>query len=314
MPILLVPKQLEGDDAFRFVNQLAAATEAEALALDFSNVQFVRPFATLLLAESVRTCVEDRRSLGLSTEARGAGATNQALSYLRHVGFFKFVGLNVGKYPAEAPGSPSYLPITILRRRDLKRQDEDIQRSIEREAVRLANIVVGSTLAYNEVPVLHYCLREVIRNVFEHAATDECSVMAQRWSNGSCEIAIADRGRGILASLRETHTISYDEDALKLAIQPGVSGVGSADPDQRANGGFGLYVLSTLGSKFGLFSAASNTKLLCVSAGGHITRDLTYRGTAIQLSIRVPERDSFLDVLPQIVDAGVRIIAAAGRN
>ena len=44
--------------------------------------------------------------------------------------------------------------------------------------------------------MVSYCLREVIRNVFEHAQTDTCTVMAQRYSDGAAEIAIIDNGMG----------------------------------------------------------------------------------------------------------------------
>lgn len=305
MIVLPLPQQVDVENAIVAITQMATKTAAEDLVLDFGSVHFVKPFATLLLAESVRTFIGERARRGLITRARGADGTSDALAYLRHFGFFKYVGLPIGKEPSEAPGSSSYLPITVLRRGELTKFD-GIQGAIEREAVRLTRIVIQSTLAYNEEPLLQYCFREIIRNVFEHAGAEECSLMAQRWSNGVCEIAIADRGRGILASLQETHSVRTDADALALAIRPGITRVKGDGP----NIGFGLYVLSSLGARYGLFSAASNTKLLQVSGAGQTLSDLTFRGTAIQLRIRIPEGQYPFDVLERIVEDGKAVAAS----
>src|SRR5258708_39580502 len=96
------------------------------------------------------------------------------------------------------------------------------------EAERLAKIVTLRNSCTIWRPV-SYCLREAIRNVFEHARIDTCAIAAQRYG-GTIEVAIADTGLCILRSLRERcEDLSSDPDELEMALQPGVSRVAATD-------------------------------------------------------------------------------------
>jgi len=115
------------------------------------------------------------------------------------LGFLRLWGLSAGNPPAQARGNERYLPITVITRQELEgaSKHQPFQQEIDRQSDRLAAVIFPGE--ENEGPhiMLSYCLREIIRNAFEHADVDECFVMAQRWSDGVAEITIADRGMGI---------------------------------------------------------------------------------------------------------------------
>ncbi len=101
---------------------------------------------------------------------------------------------------------------------------------IHEECERLAKMLTRSAQMKVNAP-LAYCLREVIRNVFEHAETDRCAFCAQRWPDGTVELAVIDQGRGIRHSLEKKMQLESDEEALSAAMRPGVSSKLSNDPN-----------------------------------------------------------------------------------
>lgn len=91
--------------------------------------------------------------------------------------------------------------------------------------------------------LLHYCIREIIRNTLEHnekyqqsVSNDLCSVYiaAQRHNTkGLTELAFADNGVGIKRTLLDSkHQIQDDLDALKTALQPGISSLSYINNDE----------------------------------------------------------------------------------
>jgi hypothetical protein len=115
--------------------------------------------------------------------------------------------------------------------------------------------------------MVSYCLREIVRNSFEHGQVDECLFMAQRWQNNEAEIAVADAGCGIHETIFPVHQTVEPRASISLSLQPGVSGI-NANPDMGfySNSGFGLYVVSQLGMRYGEFSIQSSGELLNIAS------------------------------------------------
>lgn len=281
-------------------------SEPSEVFIDFSQTGYSYPFATLLLAEKIKSFVSKRKSFGLNTSASGLAASSEPLSYLRHIGFFEFIGLkNVGKKPGQAPGSHRYLPITPIEKKGLLRgaQRSTVQEAVQTKSEHLAGMVFDDD--FSKQIMLTYCFREIIRNVFEHAQTDSCCLMAQKWYSGEVEIAIVDTGIGILASLEEVFQFDSAEQALQEAIKPGVSRVRSPQRGSEwDNSGFGLYVLSELGSRYGEFSVVSSGKWMHCRNGTSIFNDMAFGGTAIQLKLSTRDADHFPNILRGIVTTG----------
>ena len=302
---IFLPRNFKDADIVKFLNELEQYKNEEKVCTNYSNVEFVKPFATLLLAIGLRNFIGYRRSKGYHTTSKGHKKSKSALSYLQHLGFFQYIGLNIGKKPNEAKGSSSYIPIMRLSADQFDIKGKRLQEAIDHESDRLSRIIYAGPGNEMRAIMLSYCLREIIRNVFEHAEIPECFVVAQNWSNGLAEIAIADRGIGLLESLRSAHDINSAEEAITIALKPGItSNTRPENDDEWQNSGFGLFVVSELGSMLGEFSIASNGKIMFSNHGDTQWFDVPIQGTAVKLKINTNEADYFPNVLQNIVGKG----------
>jgi hypothetical protein len=293
------------------IGELLELHSEPELILDFSRVTFVHPFPTVVIATALRELMEERRSNGLKTLARGTDLHSGAISYLRYFGFFKALGYPVGNAPNEATGGARYIPMTIIRRSNLENssENEPIQKVIDRNADRLAAVAFPGNAYAGPAMMLSYCLREIIRNSFEHAMVNRCIVMGQRWDDGTAEITIGDRGIGVFDNLSRTHShlISSVDDAIRAALLPGItSGAARATGSEWDNSGFGLFVVSELGKRYGNFSMISSGRLLRPGAANDKGSDIPIMGTIVQLRINTNDGDYFPNILEQIVADGER--------
>lgn len=301
------PSMFDGKSAINFVRQLEGVKNAPNLTIDFSTLNYVYPFPTLIIAVKLREVITDRLSNGLETSAIGTNPASRAVSYLSHVGFFRLVLFPKGNYPNQASGSNTYLPITLISKHAIEEasQGQEIQIGVEKESERLARIIFPGDEGLYPVQMLSYCLREIIRNCFEHAGVNNCAAMAQRWFNGYAEIAIADRGVGILESLRNSYNIQTSKEAIEMALLPGITSQSINDPDSKwENSGFGLFVIAELGKRYGKFSLVSSNSILSAEKLKRQYEDIPLTGTIVRLRINVQEADYFTNILNQIVEEG----------
>ena len=286
--------------------RLPQYTAEPHVVIDFGDVHASEPFGLLFLGAALRAFFQQREFRGIS--AAGVRAGEAAHEQLAHIGFFQWVGIPVGNMPGAVDGSATWLPLTMLTREQLDRRMAETMKPlgsvIHEECERLAKLLTRSAQTKVNRP-LAYCLREVIRNVFEHAETDRCAFCAQRWSDGTVELAVIDQGRGIRRSLEEKMQLKSDEEALYTAIRPGVSSKLSYDPDDHwGNSGFGLFVLSELGRELGVFRVISGAAGMR-SANGEFQPELAgFNGTAIQLRLRRPQGVNFGDFIESIIARG----------
>lgn len=307
--VLVCPERLEATKLTDFIKNIWNHVDEPIIDFDFSNINYVFPYSTLILAESIRDLVEKRKKNKLLTRITRWDKVSKAINYLKYFGFFKFIGIDMGNAPNFDRGSLNYLPITMLSNDDLLMEagSKILQEKIDKRSDRLAETIFKNRNPSAQI-MISYCLREIIRNVFEHAEIDYCTFMAQSWASGDVEIAIVDRGIGIYRSLSKVYEFSTIEESLKCAIKPGVSSnLDESNKSKWANSGFGLYVTSKLCEQFGEFSILSSDKLLTISKGNESFVDFIFQGTAIKLRINVLESDYFPNILHNIVEEGEKI-------
>ena len=298
------------DSVFNWIEELQNLDDVHELLLDFSSVEYVFPFHTLAIAISIRELIEKRNTKGLKTSAIGVHSNSGAISYLKYFGFFRGIGLPVGNPPNQINDRNSYLPITIITRNELESAStgEPYQNQIDRRSDHLSQVIFPGEDNSGAAIMLSYCFREIIRNSFEHAGVNKCFVMAQRWYDGDAEITIADRGMGIYDSLKQKHAVTSPENALKLALMPGItSGGDRATGSEWDNSGFGLYVTSEIGKRFGNFSILSSNKLLLNAGQNNPTKDVPLHGTIVKLKVNTNDGDYFPNILKQIIGEGEKI-------
>lgn len=230
---------------------------------------------------------------------------NKDYAYACHMGYFKAAGFAEGKKPGEAFGSSSYIPLTKLNMKDLYKEslkyggfynDGEV---IELKSAELARILAQNNEEMRKL--LQFLIREAIRNIPEHAETNDIWICGQYWSNRDfAEIAILDEGIGVYESLNKNaihkRYIKDNDDALRWALKPGVSC--SFDPSKEpnnkpvwSNSGFGLHMISEIcrSTEKGWCTFASNDNCLRIYGDKIDSKNITFHGTAI--GIRVGTKD-----------------------
>lgn len=311
---LTCPRDLtQTRSALDFLERLPNYLSEPTAVLDFRQVSFAKPYATLLLAQGIRDFVVARRALGLETsvDTRGifVGERQSAISYLGHVGFFEYIGIGFGNAPGQASGSETYLPITVITRAELDQRAAGVvlQQAVTQKCRHLASLLFEDESCQD---VLEYSFREIVRNVFEHAGADRCTLMAQKYMNDQVEIAIADAGVGIHATLSVVHGYSDPEASVRAALRPGVTRVtGSQAGSPWDNTGFGLFVTSRLGVAAGSFTITSSGISLTVDSASEVVRSAVLNGTAIRLVVSTADAEYFSNRLHRIVEEGERLAA-----
>lgn len=157
--------------------------------------------------------------------------------------------------PATAPPREG----TVARRfTDFREQQAAVDASVETALGRLP-------MRRDFLAGLEWAASEITDNVLTHAGCAEGGIVQTTVfaEPGRVEIAVADAGRGLLASLGESRPrLETDAEATALAVEPGVT----RDPDSGQGQGLAgtLRIASLTG---GAFEIASGTALLTKTAG-----------------------------------------------
>ncbi|GAB1342118.1 hypothetical protein MASR1M101_12450 [Gemmatimonas sp.] len=167
----------------------------------------------------------------------------------------------------------------------------------------------------SEQDVLEYCFREIVRNVFEHSEADDCTLMAQRYGQHQVEIAIADAGVGVHATLGTSLGVADPAHSVRAALEPGITRVtGQQEGTPWDNTGFGLYVVSQLGIAAGSFTITSSGVCIAKSEYTDHLRVTSMHGTAIRLLVDVENAEYFANQLEQIVSRGEQLASSDVRS
>lgn len=269
----------------------------------------------LVVASEIERCV------AAHPEAKFTCRNYENMPYAAHMGFFKAFGLNFGRRPGEAFGNRNYIPLTYFASTALRhaaaKHGLDVGDEIESQSKRLSETLAGDD--QGEVfETLSYSIREIMRNVVEHANVDRFGVCAQYWpTKGRAEVAIVDRGIGLRESIRANPHIdaSTDKSAINYALMPAVSGKafkGSRNLEKRGhwtNSGFGLYLTSRICRNGGNFFISSESTGMLLTSGKDGKRyfQTSLSGTAVRMTIRTEYIDSLKDALARYRADGFEI-------
>jgi hypothetical protein len=167
------------------------------------------------VCESIKKIVDFRKENNLPITYCGYKSNSESHSYLSHIGFFRRIGTPMGNEPGQIRGNNNYMPITPIKRNELLSANNNFHVSIEKKAEQITQILLSLNRVDSKHEPISHCFQEIIRNVFEHANTDECLLLAQRYKGKEIEIALLDNGRGIRDSLQERFEIENDFEALQ---------------------------------------------------------------------------------------------------
>jgi hypothetical protein len=309
---VVLPPALDFERSIRLSLDLSAIGAAEEFLIDCSKVSYVEPFGMLLAA------IELNRLRGRFPGSTLTVIHHQHLSYAAHMGLFKAFGVPYGKAPGQARGNESYLPVTIIKRAELEssaaQSGVEVQDEVERQSRALSEILARSNDG-DLVDTLTYSLRELMRNVIEHAHAPELAVCAQYWpTKERVEVAILDSGIGLRRSLANNPHIdaSDDKKAINYALMPAVSGKAFKGARKRpkgvwANSGFGLYMTNRIARNGGTFFVASGQTGMLLTERNKRYYECAFDGTAIRMVIRTRQLPKLRDALDRYRKDGYEI-------
>ncbi|MDY0134939.1 MAG: ATP-binding protein, partial [Atribacterota bacterium] len=312
LPTQLIPTAIE-----KLESDLSTTQDADNVNVNFSYLTFSKPLGMLVTGSLIRRWINYRRERGLRTTKSGINAKINAHSYLMHLGFFDYIGMNdVGSKIGAARGNTRYLPIRKVVREDLEKSVEETGEQLIDAIIfladGLANVLSGSDTGEIKKS-FSYSIREIIRNALEHSGSDVCYICGQRWVNGHSEIAIVDEGSGVYETLSNVYDVD-DSKMLLHALKPGVSRTtGMSEEDNiYNNSGFGLYVLSELGNSFGWFCLGSGTRKLTYQDNEYALIKSPFQGTFVGIHLNEHPKQ-FAGVLSDIISVGEEEAKIEGR-
>lgn len=291
--------RLSTSNAIDFCRHLSLSEFADTYYFDVSDINNYEPLPMLLTASAIRQFCQARDLSPWDIQLRYT--ENADFHYACHMAYFQAAGFPEGKAPGEAPGSATYIPLTKINIVDLQQkaiengtflEQGDI---IEEKSKELAQILAQSNAELKKL--LQFLIREAIRNIPEHADTNDVWLCGQYWHNRNlAEIAILDEGIGIYESLRRNRIhkeyITSKGEALEWAIKPGVSSKFTPTRAQRSgsawtNSGFGLYMISEIcKATGGWLTLVSDSKCMRVYSNNKQLIDTDFHGTALGIRIK----------------------------
>jgi hypothetical protein len=304
MPTIIVPSTLDLEKVLAFVALIDELPADNHYSFDFKPLRWVYPFGMLFIAQAVKRlrtrysgCTV--RCINLNTEA--------ATSYAGHMGFFQACGFPEGNEPSFKSNSLTYIPITYVRASQIR-----TRQAIESIAQELAEQLTLQSSG-SLFDALRYSFREIIRNVVEHSEADVFAYCAQYWpTRDLVELAILDTGIGLWRSLSHNPhlQLNSDQDAIKHALMPGISGktyqgVKLRPDDVWQNSGYGLYMNYRLCNEGGSFFICSGTRGLLRSDGSaNRYFETSFQGTALRLKLKVDHLRDVERMLKKFSDEG----------
>lgn len=179
--------------------------------------------------------------------AKIANKVPESARYLDRMGLYNLISTPspFGSYTHKDP-SGRFIPITFIK------NAADQSRFI-------ADMVPLLHLNENHASTIKYIIGELVRNVLEHSFSQDGAVVAAQYfkNTNRISLAICDTGIGLWKALQIWHPHT-DEDAIKLALTPGISGTTRKEGGTSENAGAGLFFIKSIAkttrSNFAIYS------------------------------------------------------------
>lgn len=300
---ITLPTKIDYSSIFQFAIDLDYYFQHDRIILDMPQGMNFTPFGMLFLATKIRYFREKAPHCELIFNGWNG------YSYLSHMGFFNLCGFDYGKEMGAAWGSINYIPITEVTRTGLYEEPADrweelpdlIQRSADRAAEVLAR---DKEKNKNLFDILSYSIREIFRNVFEHAEADRLFFCAQYWPKSKkVEFSVSDFGVGIRRGLSANPNFRFtsDKEAIEFSLMPSVSGKTHLPRTSATwfNSGYGLYMTNRLARNGGNFLVASGSDAVFLSPKTKANFKTSFKGTILKVNFSIENIGSVQEKLAQ---------------
>lgn len=226
MTVLTIPRQFYAEDLFPAVKQAFGTFERvpKAVCLDFSDLRFVRPSGVVFLSNLTRFLARQ----GCEVTYVGMDISSEPIRFLDDSQFFV---QHLGRPLREgcAPRNTTRPLVEIRHEQGPAWVSFDL----------LPWLSTCSGVSEDQFGEFKACVLEVFNNIQDHTVFDVGSVFAQWYPNEQrLQIAIADFGAGIPATVRRRVPSLDDDQAIVRAFEQGFSA-----KSRPQNQGIGLHYL-----------------------------------------------------------------------
>jgi anti-sigma regulatory factor (Ser/Thr protein kinase) len=158
--------------------------------------------------------------------------------YLDRMGLFKILNKPSPFTISSHEAAGRFIPIT-----QIKTQEE--------QSRFISDMIPLLHLEPAKVDAIKYTVGELVRNVLEHAQSENGAIVAAQYyqEQNVIRLGICDTGVGVKGSMRQSwgpHHTSTDLEAIKWALVPGVSGTTMREGGTEDNAGAGLFVVKSI--------------------------------------------------------------------
>ena len=309
METIIIPQNLSPVDAINCSKHIIGAAPDRTFKYDFSEMQHCHPFGLLLLGNAIRY---NRYHYKKSKHLCVGLDNSQSVEFASDLGFFQYAGWDIGRKTSIYDYGVRHIPIKQISVKDLQAAYPNtfvLGDIIDQHAYDLAFTLTQDK--YSEATkTLQYCLREMIRNTFEHGKTESIWVCGLYWpTRNEAEIALLDEGCGVFTSLsgNRRYKLNSHMEANKLALQPGASrmlGIKQDPYDVWQNSGYGLFMASALCALGGYFILCSGDDATLINSTAQTNYSSDLRGTAICMNIKTDRIVNLQQQLNNLVSIG----------
>ena len=235
LPTYVFEKEMAG-----FLNTLGAGNSANAVVLNFARVKYYIPGAIVALIARIKKWLLSGTSVSLANHE-----TSDAFRYLQRLDVFKNLGLDLPE-DFTRHGSSDFVPVIEISCETA---------NVSPIATQLAQCITPGDNAREVSQLLSFASSEAMLNCKQHSLASGYVTGQYAAKRDFARIAIADFGRGILASFRENGSPHYHDgmtelEALQRAIVPEVSSTTHFLPGPYSQGspnrGIGLSMMQAL--------------------------------------------------------------------
>lgn len=224
----------------KLLDLLGRGNMADSVILDFAWVKYYIPGAIVAIIARIKKWILSGTRVELVNHEK-----SDAFRYLQRLDVFKNLGLDLPE-DFTRHGSSDFVPVI-----EISHETVDVSPI----ATRLAQCITPGDNAREVSQLLSFASSEAMLNCKQHSCASGYVTGQYAARRDFARIAIADFGRGILASFRDNDSPHYydgmtDLDALKRAIEPEVSSTTHFLPGPYSQGspnrGIGLSMMRAL--------------------------------------------------------------------
>ncbi|MBD3280533.1 hypothetical protein GF389_03345 [Candidatus Dojkabacteria bacterium] len=175
--------------------------------------------------------------------------------YLERMGLFKFLGIKSDISVIEHDPTGRYIPLTKIQ------NSEELTKFI-------TDMIPLLHLQPEHAKPIKYIVSELVRNVLEHSKAKNGAILAAQYyqKSNTIRIGIVDTGVGIKETINKSYNSNSHLEAIKLALQPGITGTTRREGGTERNAGAGLFFIKSIAKVnrdfFIMYSGNSMYKLL----------------------------------------------------